>query len=280
MTRDEEVLRRALHSAADSIEPAQDGLTRIRERVTERRRAFGWLLASGTGLAGSALPRLHDAGGRLAELLRGVLQPLLDWFADDGPRHARHKPIWRRPAVAISAVVFVAAAAGIAASGLPSEIAQNSTSTSATQAGGAVSGHGGSGVNGSGQPYGSAAAGRHGRRGTATPSSSCSPSASRAKSSSSPNGPSPSTTPSPSPSSAPSPTPTPSLTPSPTPSPTDSSTGGSVSNLQGTLPGSPDQPGGSPPAGTQAVGAARLGGSGSADRTPPSPAPSPSCSPS
>ena len=274
MTRDEEALRRALHSAADSIEPAPDGLTRIRERVAARRHApAGWLLAGGTGLAGLAVPRLHAAGSRVAELLRAVLQPLLDWFADEGPRHARRRPVWRRPAVAISAVVFIAAAAGIAASGLPSEIAQNSATNSATKADGAVSGHGGSGVNGSGQPYGSSSVGRHG---AATPSPSCSPSASRGKSSGSHGNTNPSPTQSPSSSASPAQSPSPPASPSPsTPTPTEPSSEGSVGNLQGTLPGSPDQPASTPSTGTQAESATRLAGSGSATQA--SPSPSPSC---
>jgi hypothetical protein len=274
MTRDEEVLRRALRSAADSIEPAADGLIRIREKVSARRRSrLSWLLASGTGLAGFSLLRLQSAGTRLAELLRTVAEPMLAWFADEGPRHARHRQLWRRPAVAIGAVVFIAAAAGIAASGLPSEIAQSSSSNAAAHNGGAVGGRGSSGLNGSGQPYGSPTAGRTGP----TPTPSCSRSPSKVKNP----GltlPGPSPTSSPSPSSAPSPTSSPSQSATPTPSPTDTSAGTSISNLQGTLPGSPDQAGGSSTGSgdTQAVGASRLTGSGSATRSP-SPSPSASC---
>ena len=52
MTRDEEVLRRVLHTAADSIEPGADGLARIRSRVTSPRPAsVAWLL-TGPGAAG------------------------------------------------------------------------------------------------------------------------------------------------------------------------------------------------------------------------------------
>jgi hypothetical protein len=271
MTRDEEVLRRVLHAAADSIEPAPDGLTLIRARVTSPRSAsVAWLLGFGSALAGFALLGLRAAApawARLTPWLRPVLEPVQAWFADDGARHARRRPLWRRPSVAIAAVVFAAAATGIVASGLPSAISQSSAPGSAARADGPVTGQRTSGLNGSGQPYGSSPSGRHGRRGaTATPSPSCSPSGKKSGTTPSPSQ-APSQTPSPTPSATPSPTASPSPTPSPS-APTDGT-------LQGTSPGT-TLPGAeiSPPAGTQALSGQALSGTGSAPEATPSPTPS------
>lgn len=270
MTRDEEVLCRVLHAAADSIEPAADGLTRIRARVTSPRPAsVAWLLAFASAVAGFALRGFQataPARARLAAWLRPVLEPLQAWFADDGARHARRRPLWHRPSVAIAAVVVAAAATGIFASGLPSAISQSSAPNSANPAGGPVTGQRTSGLNGSGQPYGSSPAGRRGRRGaTATPSPSCSPSGKKG------------TTPSPSsgPSQSPSPTPSPTASPTSSPSPTASPTAPSDGTLQGTSPGG-TMPGGeiSPPAGTQALSGQALTGTGSVAEASPSPTPS------
>jgi hypothetical protein len=70
----EEILRRALHAVADAIEPAPDGLERIRERLSRPRPlAVAWLMAGWTGLAQPLLlriePVLAGAAGRLSDRL-------------------------------------------------------------------------------------------------------------------------------------------------------------------------------------------------------------------
>src|SRR5215469_7843563 len=81
----EEILRRALHAVADTIEPAADGLERIRERLSRPRPlAVAWLMAGWTGLAQPFLlqmePVLAGAAGRLsdrmAEWLRLMIKAL------------------------------------------------------------------------------------------------------------------------------------------------------------------------------------------------------------
>src|SRR5215471_8000418 len=63
----EEMLRRALHAVADAIEPAADGLERIRERLSRPRPlAVAWLMAGWTGLAQPVLLRMEPVLAELA----------------------------------------------------------------------------------------------------------------------------------------------------------------------------------------------------------------------
>lgn len=217
--REEEALRRALHAAADSLEPSADGLKRIRARLSPPRPlSVAWLIALWGMLCGFAAVRLEPALTRLAEQLRPALGSLRAWFSPGGARHRRRRVWWQQPSVAIAAVVVVAAAAGISLSGLPSEITQGTTqSQNSHNGGGAGGGQKGSGLNGSGQPYGAPGTGKHGR--TASPSASPSASSTKGAAAPSPGQPSPS----PSASPMPSPTPSPTSTPTPTPTPSDSS---------------------------------------------------------
>ena len=62
----DEVLRRALHSAADLVEPSADGLERIRARLTRPRPTLvAWVIV---GYAEAVRPVL------------GFLQPVLVWL--------------------------------------------------------------------------------------------------------------------------------------------------------------------------------------------------------
>src|SRR5258708_38177473 len=76
MTRyEEEILRRALHAAADRIEPAPDGLERIRARLSKPRPlAVAWLMAGWTGVAQPALLRMEPAVASLFERLGAWLR--------------------------------------------------------------------------------------------------------------------------------------------------------------------------------------------------------------
>jgi hypothetical protein len=78
----EEILRRALHAIADTIEPAADGLERIRERLSRPRPlVVAWLMAVWTGLAQPLLlrmePVLAGAAGRLSDRLGEWLRPMI-----------------------------------------------------------------------------------------------------------------------------------------------------------------------------------------------------------
>src|SRR5262249_57443118 len=78
----EEALRRALHAVADTIEPAPDGLERIRERLSRPRPlAVAWLMAGWTGLAQPMLlwkePVRAGAAGRMSERLGTWLHPAI-----------------------------------------------------------------------------------------------------------------------------------------------------------------------------------------------------------
>jgi hypothetical protein len=247
MTREEEALRRALHAAADSLDPSPDGLMRIRRRMSAPRPlSIAWLMWLQARVAGW----LEPARARLADAARPVTGPLHAWLVSEGPRHARQGPLWRRPAVVIAAVIVVAAAGGIMLSGLPSVISQGVTSTSENSGGNPVGGTGPGGANNaSATPLPSSSAGHRDKRGTpASPSPSCSPSP----------GSTPSPTPSPTP--TPTPTPSPSVTPSPTVSPQDSPSPSATDGGTG-----------------EDVSATSLTGGQSAAQTSPSPSPSPSC---
>src|SRR5215467_8041580 len=74
----EEMLRRALHAVADAIEPAADGLERIRERLSRPRPlAVAWLMAGWTGLAQPVLLRMEPV---LAELAGRLCDRLAQWL--------------------------------------------------------------------------------------------------------------------------------------------------------------------------------------------------------
>ena len=87
----EEILRRALHAVADSIEPAPDGLERIRERLSKPRPlAVAWLMAGWTGLAQPLLlrmePVLAGAAGRLSDRLAEWLRLMIRSLGAAGER--------------------------------------------------------------------------------------------------------------------------------------------------------------------------------------------------
>src|SRR5260221_3765305 len=76
MTRyEEEIVRRAMHAEADRIEPAPDGLERIRARLSKPRPlAVAWLMAGWTGVAQPALLRMEPAVASLFERLGAWLR--------------------------------------------------------------------------------------------------------------------------------------------------------------------------------------------------------------
>ena len=134
----EEILRRALHAVADQIEPAADGLERIRERLSKPRPlAVAWLMAGWTGLAQPLLlrmePVLADATGRLSERLGTWLLPAVEWLLTAirllRPRSgmSRHEKL--RSALAFAAAALIGTVGGLAISaGLPEHVIQEASS--------------------------------------------------------------------------------------------------------------------------------------------------------
>src|ERR1022692_1388340 len=97
----DEVLRRALHAAADSVEPADDGLQRIRSRLNKPHSPFvAWMMTAWADMAGWVLAGWQSALERLG--------------ADEPRRLVRH-----RPAVVLAAAVVLAGGGAAAPSPPP-----------------------------------------------------------------------------------------------------------------------------------------------------------------
>lgn len=238
----EEVLRRALHAVADTIEPAADGLERIRERLSRPRPlVVAWAMAAWTSMV-QALQLCLEPGaegqpGRLGSWLRLVarsleaagerLRPAVEALLGaaralrPGSGMSRHEKL--RSALAFGAAAVIGAAGGFALSaGLPQQVisaAQSAFSSGQTHHSGNGGRNGGTST-GSGQnlPTPGTTAGST-RKAGPSPSASCTPSPSTKAS------PLPSLTSSPptSPSTSPSTSPPTSPPSSPTTSPSTSS---------------------------------------------------------
>jgi hypothetical protein len=249
----EEILRRELHVAAESIEPAADGLSLIRARLSSPRPlAIAWLMVGWTSVGQPALLLLDQALVAFGDWLRAIARPVLEplrplaerlrpaiqpaWSkvqaafgprTESGSRPSRYA--WLRPALVMAAVVAVAVAGGFALSGLPRQIQQAASSMLSNPAHTAKHGQGPN-VTGNGSklvPSPSVASP------TPKPTPSCSPAPKR-KATPRPSS-SPSPTPSPSPSPSVSPSPSPSVSPSPSPSDsTDAPTSGSSQSASDT----------------------------------------------
>lgn len=160
----EDALRRALHAAADSVEPSADGLERIRERIHRPMLS----MSSASAWYASVTARLAAA-----------LQPVVDRFRPEAsrPGHARPRSTWLRPAAAMGTAVFVVAAGGYALTRLPEVVtASGANSSSGVQHAGGGQHAGGSGGNGTGLVSGASSATAGSTRSGATPAaSSCAP---------------------------------------------------------------------------------------------------------
>lgn len=249
----EERLRSALRAAADSVEPAADGLGRIRARLTPPRPAIAAWMVTGTEPAmlrlrlaatwlrlrlGLAYRRIGPVAGRARPALGQIAAPFTGIMP--APGEPRTRAAWLRPAGALAAFVVIIGSGALAIS----QLQQQALPTGSPVAiGGSSGGHPNSGSGG-------------GLNGTAhqlkntwlknttwplaplTPQLNTGPLAPDPRQAS----PAPSSTcpPSPKPSATPSPTsPSPSVTPSPSPS-------GSVSPSPGasTMPTSSAAPSG------------------------------------
>jgi hypothetical protein len=209
----EDILRQALRAAAEAVEPAPEGLTQIRARLsTPRPLAFAWLLSGWETasqfvmlrleamldwLANSLHTALRTADGLLypaAERMRPLterLRPALPWLiaavawvrrviqpAQAGEER-RVRYAWVRPAIAMAAVVLVAVVGGFALSGRLNQISQ--AASSVFSSGQTTTGKGGgthnTKVNG-GAPRPQPASGPSGKNGASpAPAHSCRPAA-------------------------------------------------------------------------------------------------------
>src|ERR1700735_4965174 len=152
----EEALRRALHAAADSIEPSADGLERIRERLNRPMLSFESASAWSAGAA--AWFR------RWMEPVVVAFWAVVDRFrpAPGQPGHARPRYSWIRPVAGMGIAVFVVAAGGfgpavVCAAGafalteLPQVVSPSSASSAAGSSGSGSTHHGsGGGASGPG----------------------------------------------------------------------------------------------------------------------------------
>jgi len=167
----DEILRRALHAAAGSVQPADDGLDRIQARLTTPRPLLvAWVMA---------------AWAAVARRTAGALSSVSTWRqsvpgAVRGPGHARPSP-WRlRPAAVLAMAAFVVAAAVIALTPLPQQAMSQTASLIHSLSGGQPSvpaGAVGGGVNGQGtglapgraSPAGAVSSGPGGQQHAAAP---------------------------------------------------------------------------------------------------------------
>lgn len=220
----EDVLRRALRTAADSVEPAADGLERIRARISDRRQApASWALADSSGPAGFLLRGLRPIGTSLQAAGRLVVRR----FGPNPNGAGRYG--WLRPAAAMATGLFVVLAGSWAITALPQVIAPANNSTGFGGGGGKApvpTSSSSPQIQGSGVPVGTSGQPRPSSTPSCTPGTSGSPSPSVSPSTT----PSPTSSASPSPTTSatgsPSPTTSPTGSPSPTTSPTDSSSPG------------------------------------------------------
>jgi hypothetical protein len=223
----DDILRRALHAAAESVEPSADGLERIRERLgysplLSFSSIAGWFSVAAVRFAGWAVP----AFGTACE----IFWALIDRFRplDAAPGHAKPGLRWLRPITATALALFVVAGGAFAAKVIPSAI-------NAAQAGNSGPGRGGGGSGGAagtGAVHGSspfqATPGSPGYTGTPSPTGSvasrCHLASGSASPSISPSSGAPSSSPPTSTSTSPGPTSTTPVPTSTSPSPTTSDT--------------------------------------------------------
>jgi hypothetical protein len=233
----DDVLRQALHAAAESIEPAGDGLERIRARI---RPAPMLSLATAAAWCSGLSVRLTSWA-----------EPAIDFFwaavdrfrPSEGPEHARVRYGWLRPVAAMGTAIFVVAAGAFAVMTLPGAISSSPISLPWTTHDGSSQTAGSSGLAGTGAPLpsGAASSGLPGvLPGAPTATSSCRPSGSTGTKSAAPSH-SPSSAPATTPPASTTP-PTTTTTPPVSTSPTDTPTSPSTSDSTTPDPGSAGTP--------------------------------------
>ena len=91
----EEMLRRTLHAAAESVEPADDGLQRIRARLTAPRPLLAaWVMAGYSAGASRALSALLAISAWLRGVRRAVNERLR--AAGWSPSQPSHFHSWQK----------------------------------------------------------------------------------------------------------------------------------------------------------------------------------------
>jgi hypothetical protein len=169
----EEALRRALFSAAQSIEPAADGFERIQARLgTPRPVLVAWIEGAWSGLLRRSPVFIQDFGRLVA---RGAAFVWERFGPTTGGSHRRTGPLtWLRPAAAMTVAIFVVAAGAYVAFNSSDLINSTAGQYSHNSGNGPGSQTGpGSGLSKTASPFPSSGA----PAGVATPSSSstCSP---------------------------------------------------------------------------------------------------------
>ena len=115
----DEILRRALHAAANSVEPAEDGLERIRARLTTPYpMPLAWVMAGCSQLARYAVGAPQSALAWLETVLGGVRERFR--AAQPGLPPGR-RLAWLRPAVAAAIAAVVVIAGALALTPLPQQ---------------------------------------------------------------------------------------------------------------------------------------------------------------
>jgi hypothetical protein len=219
----EEILRRELRAAADLIEPAADGLTQIRARLSAPRPlAIAWIMVGWTTVVEPALVRLDQLLEPATAWLRPVLHPVAErlhpvtrrlrvLFSPRTEPGGRPSPYaWMRPALGMAAVVAVVVVGSFALAGLPHGVISQVGEVFGNPPHSSHTGGGQQRENGNGQQMPPSTPSN--RAGSPSPSPSCTPSPKPTPS------PTPTTEPASTPSPTVSPTPTPSISPTPTPS--------------------------------------------------------------
>lgn len=253
----EDILRRALREAAGSVEPAADGLSQIRARLSAPRPLLvAWLVAAWETVSQFVMlrlePALAEVGPRLSATFRAArtrlepvterLRPAFGWLIaavawlrrmikpQTGPDERPSRYGWVRPVIALAVVILVAVGGGLAMSGLPSQIARDGLNVFSGQTSGSGGGSHTPGVTGGGKHY-QPTSGTSSTSGTVpNPTPSSSPKA-KAKATPTPTPTPTPTTPSPSPTSpSPSPSTTAPTTPAPSPTGSDDDTTPSTSD--------------------------------------------------
>ena len=144
----DDVLRQALHAAAENIEPAADGLERIRARIRPSpvfslATAAAWWSGVSVRLASWAEPAVSAA--------LEFFWTAVDRFRPGGDsEHGRGRYGWLRPVAAMGTAIFVVAAGAFAVMTLPQATGLNSSALPWNTHDGSSAPAGTSGLNGNG----------------------------------------------------------------------------------------------------------------------------------
>ena len=142
----EELLRRALRASADSVVPAEDGLERIRARLsTPHPSLVAWMMAGFSEAASRAAAGLQSASDWLRPIPGAARERLR--VTRPGPRRGGLARL--RPTAVLAIAVFVVAGGALALTPLPGQaISQTAALFRSLGSGGPAGGTGGSPLGG------------------------------------------------------------------------------------------------------------------------------------